>query len=526
MTEAQAQSLERALAHHRAGELEAAEALYRRVLAGSPRHPDALHLLGVVAHQRGQHEQAAVLFVEAIKVNPGVAHYHHNLGEALFAIGRADQAVTAYRTACALDPANGEAYNNFGIALQALGRLPEAISAFEQARRVTPRSVEAHFNLAAALHDSGRLEEAIEGYRQALALAPDDPEIHSNLGVALQGLNRAPEALAAFEQAIALRPDFAEAHANRGMALLLTGRFEEGWREYAWRFSAAQRWDPRRLAQPQWRGEAFPGRTLLVHTEQGIGDVIQFVRCLPAVRAKGGRVLLACEPVLRPLLADIPGVDELVDAPAGRPAGVEFDLHIALLDVPGALGTTLATIPAQVPYLTADPGRCEAWRGRLPVDTYTVGLCWAGHPRHGNDRNRSMALAMFAPLADIVGVRFYSLQKGPAAQQISTSPARLLLDDYTNELNDFADTAALLSELDLILSVDTAVAHLAGALAKPVWTLLPYAPDWRWLLEREDSPWYPTMRLFRQPQIGDWQSVMDRVAGELRTVVARWSPRD
>ncbi len=524
MTQESAAQLARALAHHQAGELEAAETLYRQALALAPSDPDALHLLGVLAHQRGQHEQAAVLIVESIKASPGIAQYHNSLGETLFALGRTEQALVAYRTACALDPAYAAAHNNFGIALQTLGRLPEAISAFEQARRTAPDSVEACFNLANALHESGKAEEAIACYRQALALAPEDPEIHSNLGVALKDLNRFFDALAAFEQALALRPDFPEARANRGMALLVTGRFKEGWPEYVWRFAAAGRKDY--LGRPRWDGDDIAGRTLLVHTEQGIGDVIQFVRYLPIVKARTGRVLLTCERVLRPLLEGVPGVDELIDASSDLAHGIDFDAHIALLDLPGVLGTTLESIPEEVPYLTPAPERVARWRERLAGDSYKVGLCWAGRPEHANDRNRSIALSAFALLGHISGMTLYSLQKGAAAGQVAHAGAGLTLIDHTDELHDLADTAALVANLDLVISVDTAVAHLAGALAKPVWTLLPYAPDWRWLLEREDSPWYPTMRLFRQPQIGDWESVMKRVAAELGAAVERLPRRN
>jgi tetratricopeptide (TPR) repeat protein len=506
--------LQRALTHHHAGELRAAEAIYREILDRVPNEPDALHLLGLLAHQAGEHEQALALIDRAIAVKPGAPEYYNNRAQVLCVLDRLDEAVAAYQQACTLDPQYAEAHNSLGIVLQAQGRAQDAIAAFRQALRANPDFAEAHYNLGNALHECGRLSDAIACYRQALALMPGDAEAHNNLGIALKDKSELNAAMAAFDRALALRPDFAQAHANKGMALLVTGKFEQGWREYAWRFvSAGER---RAFTQTQWDGADFRDHTLLVHAEQGLGDTIQFARYLPLIKARGGRVLLACQRPVQSLLEDLAGVDALVDDLSHLSPG-SFDLQVALLNVPGILGTTLQTIPNDVPYLSVKAALVSKWRACLGSGTYNVGICWAGLPEHLNDRNRSIALATFAPLGAVPEVTFYSLQKGPAAAQ--TAQGGITLVDHTDELTDFAETAALITNLDLVISVDTAVAHLSGALAKPVWTLLPYAPDWRWLLDRQDSPWYPTMRLFRQPRPGDWGSVMEAIAKALATVV-------
>ncbi len=512
------EQLQQALGHHQAGRLREAETLYRDILVREPEHPDALHLLGVIAHQTGQHEQAVALIEFAIRVQPRVPAYYNNLGEALTALSRLDEAVAAYQQAANLAPDYAETHNNQGIALQMLRREGEAVAAFERAVRAKPDFTEAHYNLGNVLLDTGRPEEAVRAYRTALQLLPSYTQAYNNLGIALAAQLRIDDAIHAFDQALHLMPDFAEAHANKGMALLLSGKFAEGWSEHTWRFGCAEqqgRSAQGRFKQPQWDGDKFAGKTLLVHAEQGFGDTIQFVRYLPMVRAKGGHVLFACEADLHRLFADLAGVDALLPDPRTLPADGAFDMHVPLLELPRLFGTKLESIPRQVPYLTVDADQVAAWRPRITADRFNVGLCWAGRPAHPNDRNRSIALAAFAPLARVPGVTFYSLQKGAAAEQLRQPPAGMQLIDYSGDLHDFADTGALIMNLDLVISVDTAPVHVAGALAHEVWTLLPFAPDWRWLRDREDSPWYPTMRLFRQPRLGDWEGVMERVAEAL-----------
>ncbi|GMQ89767.1 MAG: tetratricopeptide repeat protein [Gammaproteobacteria bacterium] len=514
--------LQRALEIHRAGRLPEAQAMYREILGIHPNHPDALNLLGVIAHQQGQPESATALIRQAIHANPGVPEYYNNLGEALMASRKLDDAIVAYRRARALNPDYAEAHNNLGIALREHGRVDDAIEAFKRAVTVQPDFAEAHYNLGNALHESGALPEAVAAYRAAVALESADAEMRNNLGVALVEQGEVTEALAEFERALALKPDFAEAHTNRGLALLLTGELQQGWREYEWRFASkdeAQRGALREFPQPRWDGANFSGDTVLVHTEQGFGDTIQFARFVPVVKERGGRVLLACDPQLRRLLETSLDVDAVVGDPSELPADIAFDLQVPMLSLAAVFDTHADTIPRNVPYLHAEPAQVQAWSGRLQQGTYKVGICWAGRATPRN-RHRACSLTAFAPLARVAGVSFCSLQKGPAANEADNPPHGMELTDYSKELNDFADTAALVSNLDLVITIDTAVAHLAGALGRPVWTLLSYVPAWSYLLGREDSLWYPTMRLFRQPGIGDWESVMEQVVTALISIVS------
>ncbi len=359
---------------------------------------------------------------------------------------------------------------------------------------------------------------SIAAHRRAIALKADFPEAYTNLGNALKGQGNIAAAIAACRQAIALNPDLPDAHHNLSLTLLLNGEFAEGWREYEWRWQTKQL-RPRGFAQPLWSGEAVDGRVLLLHAEQGYGDMIQFCRYVPLVAARG-RVVLEAPRALVRLFSGLAGVERIVVQGDPLPA---FDLHCPLLSLPRAFATTLETIPGGVPYLGTDPAQVSAWRDRLAgLARLRVGLVWAGEPRATDrirgavDRRRSISLGHFARLAGVGGIAFVSLQKGEAAAQTRSPPPGLRLHDWTGELEDFADTAALIAALDLVISVDTAVVHLAGALGKPVWLLNRFDTDWRWLLDREDSPWYPTLRLFRQHRPGDWAGVLERVAAALR----------
>jgi len=328
-------------------------------------------------------------------------------------------------------------------------------------------------------------------------------------------MGRIDEAIAACRQAIALNPDYAEFHFNLALSLLTSGDFQQGWEEYEWRWKCKEFPSPARdFAQPQWDGCPLEGRTLLLHTEQGHGDALQFIRYFPLVEQRGGKILIECYAELQRLFRTTAGRCQVVVRGQPLPA---FDLHSPLLSLPRVFGTNLANIPNTVPYLRADPEDAGRWQRRLADDSalVKVGLAWAGRPTHTNDRNRSIKLARLAPLGQLPGVRFFSLQKGEVAAEAKTPPPGMELVDWTEELKDFAETAALIANLDLVVAVDTAVVHLAGAMGKPVWVLLPFGSDWRWLLERQDSPWYPSMRLFRQSRIGDWDSVIARVVEAL-----------
>nr|MBI3614208.1 glycosyltransferase family protein [Nitrospirota bacterium] len=478
------EALQVALRHHTAGNLAEAEQIYRGILASDPRHADALHLLGVIAHQTGRDDLAAELIAQAIALNPSVAEYHNNLGNALKEMGRPDEAVSYLRQALALKP----------------------------------EYVDAHYNLGNVLNEQDRLEEAIECYRYALSLKPQHAGACVNLGNGFRSLGRISEALDCYRQALRIEPDFVDARWNRACALLLSGNLADGWNEYECRWELERARSRRRnFPQPLWDGSDISGRNMLLHAEQGIGDTLQFVRYAPLVAKRGARVVLECHPALKSLLETVEGVAQVVSA--GEPLP-EFDLHSPLLSLPRAFRTTLETIPKTVPYVRASRELVRMWKEmpELGGKSLKVGVAWAGGT---SDPKRDCGLSMFASLAKLEGVQLYSLQKGEAAKQAANPSEGMALFDLTAGLNDFADTAALISHLDLVISIDTAVAHLAGAMGRPVWTLLRFAPDWRWMLAREDSPWYPTMRLFRQEKPGDWSGVFARVTQELHGVAKK-----
>jgi len=470
-------------------------------------------------HQAGRLNEAERLYRQILQVDfQYTAEVHNNLGNLHKAQGRLGEAVESYERALADKPDYADAHNNLGIAFKAQGRLDEAVESYRQALSHRPDYAEAHSYLGIALQAQDKPEEAVESYRRALAHKPDDADTHSNLGIALHTQGRLDEAVASFRRALAHKPDFADAHQNLAIALLLTGRFEEGWKAHEWRWKAKQLAFTRRdFSQQQWQGEAGANRVLLIHAEQGFGDSLQFCRYAPLAAARGFRVILEVPPALARLMTSLPGVESIV--PQGEPLP-DFDLHCPMLSLPLAFNTHLDNIPAAIPYLFAGKQAVEDWRQRLgdSKSSLRVGLVWAGSSRAYSadlvliDRRRSISPALLSPLFDIPNVKFYSLQKIGAK-----APEAFGLLDYMDECHDFADTAALVANLDLIISVDTAVAHLAAALGKPVWLLNRFDTCWRWLQHREDSPWYPSLRLFRQSAPGDWGGVIREVAEALRS---------
>jgi tetratricopeptide (TPR) repeat protein len=506
------------------GKLDEAAAAYRQALAIDAGCVTASQQLGAVMLMIfDQREDPAALdqcilhLQQAIAGNLSparLAEAYANLGKALLAKSRIDESIAACRRAIQLDPNLAQAHNNLGTALAAAGDLAPAIAAYESALRLQPDLAEIHNNLGVALRRSNLGDRAIAACTTAIKLRPDYADGHNNFGSALYSRGEIDRAIPAYRKAIELNPDHASAHCNLGLALLVSGNFEEGWREFEWRWRVKELClPPIRTSQPAWDGSDLNGRRILLHAEQGMGDSIQFVRYLPMVKQRGGRITLACPKELIPLFNQLTDADQITAVDQPLP---EFDVHCPLVSLPRVLGTRLETIPAEIPYLKADPPRSARWRERLPRDARRkVGLAWSGQPVHPNDLNRSMPLSALAPLAKLSGVQFFSLQKGKAKEQTSKWPTELT--DWTNELTDFAETAALVENLDLVITVDTAVAHLAGAMGKPVWLLLPFAPDWRWMLRREDSPWYPTARLFRQTTAGDWTEPVGRVIEALGT---------
>lgn len=448
--------LDVAISHHDQGNLAEAERIYREILGQDPNHPDALHLLGVVAHQTGHHQQAVSLISRAIRLCNSAPVYYCNLGEALRMLTRFDEARAAFSQAIAIDPNFVEAYNNMATTYQHVGE-----------------------------------------FREALAWC---------------------------ERALAVKADHVNAHYNRALAWLALGDFQRGWPEYEWRW---QREEFRRGpmdTMPEWDGSPLAGRRLLIRVEQGLGDTLQFVRFMPMLQAMGARFQLAVPPSLVPLLSQS-GIGPLV--PHDTQAA-PYEVHTTLPSLPARLGTTLETIPARVPYLFADEALVAQWRERMrPITGFRVGIAWQGNPQYPHDQWRSIPLRQFSPLAQVDGVRLVCLQKNHGLEQLEQLGGAFevvdLRPEYDVEEGAFLNAAAIVRNLDLVITTDTALAHLAGALGVRVWVLLGIGADWRWLAGRSDSPWYPTMRLFRQARLGDWTELLTRVAGELAAEVN--SPR-
>ena len=492
------------------GKAQEAIAAYRAALSLKPDYAEAFSNLGNALKDQGQLDAAVTAYQRALALKPDHANAHNNLGTALKAQGRPDAAMAAYRRALALKPDHAGAHTNLGNMLRDQGKPADAVAAHNMALALKPDYAEAHNNLGNALTDQGKFEASEAAYRRALECKPDYVEAYNNLAALLRDQGKMNEAMAACREALDVAPDYAEAHVNLGLILMKLARFDEGLREYEWRWRMKGA-SPREFLQPQWDGQECPGKTVLIHAEQGFGDTLQFIRYARLIRARGGRVVFECPKSLVELLRGTDGVDHLV--PAGEPLP-QFAFHVPLLSLPGILATTLSDIPADVPYVSVPDGAVM-----LPLDPAEgrrrVGIVWAGNPRHTNDRNRSCPLHHFEALARRDDVTLYSLQVGPGAADLEDRATDAPIHDLATRLDDFADTAAVVSQLDLVITVDTAVAHLAGAMAWPVWTLLPFAPDWRWMLDRDDSPWYPTMRLFRQSRPRDWYDVFDRIGRAL-----------
>jgi Flp pilus assembly protein TadD len=504
--------------------LDQAVASYQQALGLKPDYLDAHNNLGTVLAKQGKLDEAVASYQRAIQLNPSSPGAHNNLGLSLAKQGKLDLAAASYEQALRLEPDDPEAHNNLGMALGRLNRLDEAAARFRQALGLKPDHAEAHNNLGSVLEKQDKLEEAAACFHDALGLKPDYPEAHNNLGIVRWKQGRLDDAVASYGQALDFQPDYPEADWNRGLAWLTMGRLEQGWPGYERRWKCKEFGTMPPFQAPLWDGSPLDGRTILIHAEQGLGDTLQFIRYIPLVRERGGRVIMMCQPPLLRLLAGVPGIERLM--PHGDPPP-EFHLHVPLLSLPRLFGTTLESVPARVPYLHAEPQLVEAWRDRLGAyPGFKVGIAWQGNPKFRMDRARSMPLAQFAPLARVPGVHLLSLQKGVGREQLAAPERRFPVTDLGGQLDEttgaFMDTAAAMKNLDLVVTSDTAIAHLAGALGVPVWVALQDIADWRWLMDREDSPWYPTMRLFRQTRPGGWEDVFERIAlALLRRMAAR-----
>ena len=546
-----------------AGDRPAAEAACRRAIGLEPEHAFAAwSRLALLLHEDARHAEAENAYRGALAIQPGSGGLWHNFGALLKALNRPAEAAEAYARALQLQGDYPEGYYNLGNLHEKQGNLPAAEAAYRQAIALKPDYAEAYYNLGVVFKAAGQLDAAEAAYRRAIALragyaearnnlglvlherdgmadgaaeneyrgaiaaAPHYAEAHNNLGVVLQERHRFAEAAAEFRTALRSRPDYHDAAWNLALMLLISGHFTEAWPLFPARarISKCQTFPPP-LPFPEWQGEDLSGRSLLVWPEQGFGDALQFARYLPLLKARGAaRVIVACKPPLQRLFSRLPGVDQCLAVEDGVVNVPRCDYWAFIMSLPAVFGTRLDSIPNPPPYLTAaaaDGARFAARLAGLPADHLRVGLVWQGSAEHPNDRNRSLpGLETLAPLWGVPGVSFISLQHGPGEAAAQASGLPLL--HLGGEISDFAESAALVAELDLIIAVDTAVAHLAGGLGKPVWVLLPFAGlDWRWLLQRADSPWYPEkMRLFRQSTVGDWQPVVAELHQALSQLVA------
>jgi tetratricopeptide (TPR) repeat protein len=551
------QTMQEAVALHQQGRLREAEKLYARVLKAAPDHVDALHLLGLVKAQSDKMGEAHRLMSAALKRNPQMPDawmnlanvlYHldrdtealdcldkalalrpgdlnalENRGNVLSRLGRPQEALACFKDVLARQPRHGDVLRERGVALAKLGRTDEALTDFDAALALMPGHPGALYNRGNALLDAGRYMEAIASFDRALAVVPAHMPAWNNRGRALQALDRHADAVASFDKAIALDKDYADAHFNRALSLLTRGDLPRGFAEYEWRWKRSGMRDARRTyGKPLWLGDyPLARKTILLTAEQGLGDTIQFARYAPTLAQNGARVVLEVQPELKTLLAGMAGVASCHVRGEALPA---YDVYCPLGSLPLALHTDGATIPATIPYLRADEARLAAWRPRIEaLPGKRVALAWAGSAGHANDRNRSLDLAMLETLFDLDGVSFVSVQRelrGDDAERLARHPKVTHLGD---DLTDMADTAAICALADLTLSVDTSVAHLAGALGRAAWVMLPFAPDWRWapLHENQANLWYPQARLFRQPALGDWRSVVAAVRAELAPRLTR-----
>ncbi|MFP4896952.1 tetratricopeptide repeat protein [Paraburkholderia sp. CNPSo 3155] len=541
-----------AVAAHRAGRLVEAEAAYRQLLSINTAHADAMHLLGVIELQRGRPGEAEVLilaalthrkdavfmtdlgvalgcqgklsaaeaaFRKALELNPDLAEAHNHLGILLVQTQRTVEAEIAFRRVVGLRPDSAEAWNNLGQVLCETVQLVEAEATLRHALLLKPDYAEGHNNFGILLSKTGRYAHAEVAFKKALALNVNYPAAHNNLGHLLSGIGRFAEAEPAFIRALELTSDYVDARFNLSLLLLATGRYAEAWPNYETRYSPNM--SDRKMvvpgfSYPQWQGEPLGGKSLVLLPEQGFGDCIQFARYIPLLKGRGpSRISVVCDPVLGALLETVDGVDEVITDSGSVP---EHDYWTFPLSLPMHFGTTVDTIPGSLPYVHAMPERLEYWRNELPAEGLRIGLVWKGRGTHGNDHNRSLRdISDLAPLWSVPGLTFVSLQHGLRDESRQASAEQPLIE-LGGKIRDLADTAAIVAQLDLTICVDTAIAHVAGALGKPCWVLLPaFGCDWRWLQDRMDSPWYPgAVSLFRQSRFGEWRETIEDVTTALR----------
>jgi tetratricopeptide (TPR) repeat protein len=533
------------------GILHAAEAAYRRTLEMDPNHVRAFNGLGNLLQQQGKLEEAANCHRVAVSLSPVSPEVHFNLGNDLKAQEKWNEAIACYEQALRLNPTWGQVHSNLGDALQGRGDWSGAVASYRRALEALPNSaqvhsnlgsaweklrewdratacyyravelapdlVEARLNLGSALHHQGDLDAADQHFRHVLRRDANNPHAHNSLGLVLRDQGRMDEARRSFERAIELKPEYAEAHTNHAMLLLADGEFEQGWPEYQWRWKTKETF-PRYFAEPLWDGQRLEGKTILLHAEQGLGDTIQFIRYASLVKALGPTVIVESQAPLAPLLASCSGIDKIVAPGEQLPP---FDTHAPLLSLPGILKTTLTTVPANCPYLCADANLVEQWRTKLKgLEGFRIGINWRGRTGQGMFRRRDIPPACLSVLAQ-PNTTLVSLQKDATRQELDAIHSQIVYpgDDVDQTHGPFMDTAAIMRNIDLVITSDTSTAHLAGALEIPTWIALPYVASWQWMRSRGNSPWYPTARLFRQRVPDDWNGVFEEIRGELNKLL-------
>ena len=484
-----------------------------------------LSILSNYAAQIGEIERAIHFIQLAYLCDPQEARFAFDYAYILQRLARYEEAIPIYQGILASDPSHVTTCINLGVCHNALKQYPAAISNYERALQCDldqSNLAVIYYNLANVYHDIGDNRTALPLYKQAIELAPNNAVMLNNLGICLQEQNLVTESIDVYRAAIAADPSYPHAHFGLGLSLLLSGQLLAGWQEYEWRWRLpTDEVGVREFTEPTWQGEDLHGKTIYCYAEQGLGDSIQFIRFIPGLKAKGAKTIVECQRALIELFSTMPEIDELVAS--GQTEVPRFDYQCSFLGLPGRFQTTEASIPNLTPYLQVLPAYEEKWRRRFDniKKKKKVALVWAGSKVHRNDKNRSSLLAAWAPLFSFQSIQFISLQVSERADELNAFKQADNIIDLRDEISNFADTAAILAQCDLLLSVDTSVAHLAGALGLPVWMLIPFAPDWRWMLDRTDSPWYPSMRIFRQDNVNDWDNLIQRVSSALEDFVGK-----
>ena len=508
--------LQQGLTHHQKGQLKEAQKIYKQILKNDPRNFEALQLNGTLNLQQKKYKTALKFFNLALKINPRVPYVNYNLGNVLHNLERFDDALQSYDRAIQLKPDYAEAFYNRGVVLEHLQRFDEALQSIDRAIQLKPNYAEPFNNRGNALIGLKRFDEALQSIDRAIQLKPDFAEAFSNLGILLEYLQRFDDALQSYDRAIQLKPNYAEAYFNQSIIKLRLGKYEEGWRLYEYRqVKKDTKNNYKKFPIPLWLGnESIDNKVILILNEQGLGDSIQFCRYLLMLASLNPKEIIFM--VQKPLLSLFSNFNKKIKILEQDKPLPHFDYYSPLMSLPLAFKTTLGTIPVNIPYLTVDDVKNKYWQDRFGKQTKAkIGLVWSGSTTHKKDRYRSLALRQLVLLLELP-FEFHSLQKEIRSDDKKILKTCKSLYQHQNDLNDFSDTAALLNQMDLIISIDTSVVHLAGALDKQVWVLLPYIPDFRWLLNRDNSPWYPSIRLFRQPKFDDWESVIQQLIIELK----------